>query len=290
MGVAERRGVTRRAGGTVTWGVTHRILALAAAAAAALVAASCSVTSYLDPARPFYQTRYGVPRDAEPGLRVVTFNIKEGRHVAEATSALAGHRDLRQADIVVLQEMNAQAVEAIARALRMNSAYFPATHEPGGPDWGNAVLSPWPIEDARKLVLPHLGRIRRRARTATSVLVRHRSGPIRVYSTHLGSPWDTGEGSRRDQARAILDDADTTSGPVIVAGDFNSEKIGPLFESRGYCWPTRWAGPTVHGYAVDHVFARGLCDGTGRARAGVARDVKDASDHRPVWAVLGLGS
>ena len=56
---------------------------------------------------------------------MVTFNIKEGRRIAEATSALAAHRELRQADIVVLQEMNADAVEAVARALRMNSAYFP---------------------------------------------------------------------------------------------------------------------------------------------------------------------
>ena len=266
--------------------MTHRILAVAAAVAAPLVAAACTVTSYLDPARPFFETRYGVPRDSEPGLRVVTFNIKEGRRIAEATSALAAHRELRHADIVVLQEMNADAVEAVARALRMNSAYFPATREPGGPDWGNAVLSPWPIEDARKVVLPHLGRIRRRARTATSVLVRHRSGAVRVYSTHLGSPWDTGEASRRDQARKILDDAEASAAPVIVAGDFNSEKLGRLFESRGYCWPTRGVGPTVHGYSVDHVFVRGLCT-VERARAGAVRDLADVSDHRPVWAVLG---
>jgi endonuclease/exonuclease/phosphatase (EEP) superfamily protein YafD len=38
---------------------------------------------------------------------------------------------------------------------------------------------------------------------------------------------------------------------------------------------------------VDHVFARGLCALAEGPRAGVARDVKDASDHRPVWAILG---
>jgi endonuclease/exonuclease/phosphatase family metal-dependent hydrolase len=263
--------------------MARRVLAVAAVV---LLAAACSVKSYLDPARPFYSTRHGVPRDTEPGVRVVTFNIKEGRRFAEAAAALARHRDLRDADIVVVQEMNAQAVDALAAALRMNSAYFPATREPGGPDWGNAVLSPWPIEGEHKVLLPHLGRVRRRARTATSALVRLPSGPVRVYSTHLGSPWDTSEGSRRDQARAILDDAAGSAAPVIVAGDFNSEKVGALFESRGYCWPTRGVGPSIHGYSVDHVFARGLCTARG-ARAGVARDVKDASDHRPVWAFLG---
>ena len=252
---------------------------------AAWVAAGCRVTNYLEPARPYYSTRDGVVRDTEPGIRVVTFNIKEGRKVPEAIAALGGHRDLREADVVVLQEMNAEGVAAVAQALRMNSAYFPATREPGGgPDWGNAVLSPWPIEDPHKVLLPHLGRVRHRGRTATSVVVRHASAAIRVYSTHLGSPWDTGEGSRRDQASRILDDAEASREPVVVAGDFNSETVGKLFEGRGYCWPTRDKGATVHRFSVDHVFARGLCGPANRA--GVARDVDDASDHRPVWAVL----
>jgi endonuclease/exonuclease/phosphatase family metal-dependent hydrolase len=267
--------------------MTRRLPAVAvAAAAAALIVPACTVRSYLDPARPFYQTRHGVPRDSEPGLRVVTFNIKEGRRVGEASAALASHPELRDADVVVLQEMNAGAVEAVAKALRMNSVYYPATRQPGGADWGNAVLSPWPITDSSKVLLPHLGRIRRRGRTATSALVRHPSGAVRVYSTHLGSPWDTGEASRRDQAARFLDDAEARAEAVVVAGDFNSEKIGRLFERRGYCWPTRSVGPTIHGYSVDHVFARGLCAGVERARAGAVRDVKDASDHRPVWAVL----
>lgn len=133
---------------------------------------------------------------------MVTFNVREGQRVAEAVAALARHPDLRDADIVVLQEMNAEGVAAIAKALRINSAYYPATREPNeGPDWGNA-LSPWPIEDARKILLPHLGRIRRRGRTATSALVRHASGPVRVYSTHLGSPWDTGRVAGETRRRA----------------------------------------------------------------------------------------
>ena len=246
------------------------------------------MTNYLEPARPFYETHDGVARDTEPGLRVVTFNVKEGQKISEAITALGRHPDLRDADVVLLQEMNAEGVAAVAKALRMNSAYFPATRQPGGgPDWGNAVLSPWPIEEPRKILLPHLGRVRRRGRIATSVLVRYRSSLVRVYSTHLGSLWDMGEASRRDQATRILDDADRNRDPVVVAGDFNSETVGQLFEARGYCWPTRGVGPTIHRFSVDHLFARGLCGAPGAARGGVASDVKDASDHRPVWAILG---
>ena len=116
-----------------------------ALAAAMLLLAGCRVSNYLEPAQPFYATHDGVARDKEPGLRVVTFNVKEGQKIAEAIAALGRHPDLRDADVVVLQEMNAEGVAAVARALRMNSAYFPATREPGaGRDWGNAVLSPWP--------------------------------------------------------------------------------------------------------------------------------------------------
>jgi endonuclease/exonuclease/phosphatase (EEP) superfamily protein YafD len=37
-------------------------------------------------------------------------------------------------------------------------------------------------------------------------------------------------------------------------------------------------------FSYDHIFSRGL--GTGGTEAGVAREVEDASDHRPVWVVL----
>lgn len=94
-------------------------------AAAMLFLAGCRVTNYAEPAQPFYATHDGVARDKEPGLRVVTFNVKEGEKIAETIAALGQHPDLRDADIVVLQEMNAEGVAAVARALRMNSAYFP---------------------------------------------------------------------------------------------------------------------------------------------------------------------
>jgi len=52
--------------------------------------------------------------------------------------------------------------------------------------------------------------------------------------------------------------------------------------AEGFAWPTKEVGGSVRGFSFDHVFVRGL--GRAGAVAGVARDVKDASDHRPVWA------
>jgi endonuclease/exonuclease/phosphatase family metal-dependent hydrolase len=244
------------------------------------------VTNYLDPNLPRYETGLGDSRDAEPGLRVVTFNVEKGLKVQQAIVALEGHRDLRGADVLVLQEMDAAGIAAVAEALRMNSIYYPASREPGsGRDWGNAILSPWPIEDTRKLLLPHRSRGTRRARIATTARVRLPSGPVRLYSVHFGSPLGTSPGGRRDQASAVLADARESPDPVVVAGDLNSHGLGRLFEEHGYCWPTKHVGPSVRGFSFDHVFARGLCSPP--LVAGVARDVKKASDHRPVWAVLG---
>lgn len=250
---------------------------------------SCApVSNYLDPSGPHYETSHGAPRNPEPAFRIVTFNVEKGERVKEAGAALARHPELRDADVVVLQEMTAPGVAAVADALRMNSVYYPASRQPhGGADWGNAILSPWPLEDGRKILLPHWSRGTNRGRTATTARVRLPTGPVRVYSVHLGSPLGMGEGKRRDQAAVILADAESSGEPVVVAGDFNSQGIGVLFLERGYCWPTRHIGPTVSRLSFDHVFGKGVCGAPEVLRAGVARDVKDASDHRPVWAVLG---
>jgi endonuclease/exonuclease/phosphatase family metal-dependent hydrolase len=251
---------------------------------------SCTpVTNYLDPAGPHYETRQGAADDPEPAFRIVTFNVEKGERVQQAVAALTRHPELRDADVVVMQEMNAPGVAAVAQALRMSSVYYPASQQShGGPDWGNAILSRWPIEDGRKILLPHLSRGTKRGRTATVARVRRPTGAVRVYSVHLGSPLGMGEDSRRDQAAVILADAESSTEPVVVAGDFNSQGIGVFFLERGYCWPTRRIGPTISRLSFDHVFARGVVCGAPEAlRAGVARDVKDASDHRPVWVVLG---
>jgi endonuclease/exonuclease/phosphatase (EEP) superfamily protein YafD len=124
-----------------------------------------------------------------------------------------------------------------------------------------------------------------RAAVTARVLVAGRA--IRVYSVHLGSPLGTSGGNRRQQAEVVLADARAVPEPVLVAGDFNSSSVGRAFEAEGFAWPTKAVGATTRRFSFDHVFARGLTPGAATA-AGVAREVRDASDHRPVWAVLAL--
>lgn len=250
----------------------------------ALANAGCaSAHNYLDPDGPRYETRLGEVRDAEPALRVVTFNIENGRRVAQAIAGFRQDAALRGADVVVLQEMDAAGVEAIARALALNAVYFPATNVKGR-DLGNAVLSPWPIETSWKVLLPHRSRLVKKARAAVAARLRVDGRALVVYSVHLGSPVGFSGRQRTQQAQAILADAMRNADPVILAGDFNSKSVGEVFERAGYAWPTKTVGKTVGPFSYDHIFSRGFLEAA--RGAGVARGVRDASDHRPVWVVL----
>jgi endonuclease/exonuclease/phosphatase family metal-dependent hydrolase len=264
--------------------VIHRTAAVGALCV--LAAAGCkTATNYLDPQGPVYRGASVTAAPEYKDIRVVTFNIEFGVHVDQAIEGLVEHPALRGADVVALQEMDAPGVEKIAAALHMNYVYYPVSLNPKyGRDFGNALLSPWAIEDSRKVLLPHTSRLLKQARAAVTARIRIAGQDVQVYCLHLGSPFGASPGDRRDQSEAVLADVRHVEGPVIIAGDFNSHGIGERFEAQGFSWPTRNVGNSVHGFSFDHIFVRGLrVDGT---EAGVAREVKDASDHRPVWAAI----
>jgi len=241
--------------------------------------------NYSDPAGPRHSGVAAVRPEPRPGIRVVTFNIKYGRQVARAIEALS-RPPLAGADLIVLQEMDARGVASIAEALGMGYVYYPAAVPPrSGRDFGNAILSPWPIEAGKKIVLPHLSRIVHEARAAVRATVRVGDRPLRVYSVHLGSPLGISGRKRREQAQAVVADADDSLHPVVVAGDFNSKGIGTQFVAAGYAWPTERVGRTTALFSFDHIFTRGLCP-FGEVGAGVSREGPKASDHLPVWADL----
>jgi endonuclease/exonuclease/phosphatase family metal-dependent hydrolase len=165
----------------------------------------------------------------------------------------------------------------------MSYVYYPATlRSATGRDFGNAILSRWPISDDRKIILPHLGRLAKSLRTATAATIAVAGVPVRVYSVHLGTIIDLGPGAKRDQAQAVL--ADAAAYPhVIVSGDMNSHGIGREFRAAGYVWPTEHNPRTKHFWNWDHVFLKGL-ELRDITSTGVVRDTRHASDHRPVWA------
>jgi endonuclease/exonuclease/phosphatase (EEP) superfamily protein YafD len=254
----------------------------------ASLAPGCASTphNYLDPERPLYAGSFGVAPAGTPEIRVVTFNIEFGRRVDQAIEALESHESLRDPDLLLLQEMDQDGVEKVAKALRLNYAYCPSSVNPKtGRDLGTAVLTPWPIEDRWKVRLPHLSRLSHHARSVVGAHVAIAGRRVRVYSVHFGTLLGLGGSQRREQLQAVVDDARGSSDPVILGGDFNSRGLAARLAGQGFLWPTRDIEATWKSFHFDHVLVRGFTPPPA-SRAGVARDVKDASDHRPAWVRL----
>ena len=273
---------------------------LAAALLAGSGLACAPATSYLDPQGPLHEFRREPPARLAPAetvpLRVVSFNIAYAVHIDRALEVLQGTEALRDPDVLTLQEMDAAGTERIAQALGMNAVYFPSgVHPKYHRDFGCAVLSPWPLEQPRKLVLPHGARgsgLRRSVAVATLVRGAQR---IRVYSVHLPSPLAVSGGSRREQLRVIGKDAATSADPVLIAGDFNTHGQVAELERAGFAWLTRGLGDTTHfsllgipitDLSYDHFLVKRLRLAAGAAALGVVADNHAASDHLPIWALL----
>ena len=272
--------------------LTRRALRAALRSALLLLAAACTGRNYRAPDGPRHAGPGPAPAAAARAdtLRVVSFNIRYAIEIDSAIAVLRTDPALRGADLVLLQEMDADGTRRVAEALGMWWAYYPAIYRrPTRRDFGNAVLSRWPIVEDAKLVLPHRSRYARTQRIATAATVRVGNAPgdsalVRVYSTHLGTVLDVSAASRRDQLRAIL--ADAARWPrVVVGGDMNSEAVGRLARDAGYAWPTERIGfTTPRRQRLDHVFFRGLAPRAADA-AGVVTAIRRASDHYAVWAV-----
>jgi endonuclease/exonuclease/phosphatase family metal-dependent hydrolase len=241
--------------------------------------------NYVDPQGPRFAGSFRAA-DVDATFRVVTFNVKFARHPDRAIALFREHPEMAGADVVALQEMKEDAVERIARVLGFDYVYYPSAYHPSAKgNFGNAVLSRWPIVEDRKLPLPHLSRWRKLQRAACVAVVQVGTRRVRVYSVHLETPFGISRGQREDQARALVEDAARHPEPAVVAGDFNSRWIADDFERAGYRWTTRGLGNTLRLFAWDHVFVKGL-PVPEEPDAGIVRDTRGASDHRPVWLAL----
>jgi endonuclease/exonuclease/phosphatase family metal-dependent hydrolase len=259
----------------------------AAAVVSLVLAAGCAtVSNYEDPAAPVYTGGSPAGGQGGPSLRVVTFNLKWGRHVDRAADLFSRPGPLRDADLLVLQEMDRAGTERLARALGFSYVYVPSAFHPVPKhDFGVALLSPWPLEEPRKLLLPHQHRFRKLRRSAAVATLRSPLGPVRAYGIHFESAAGAWDRVRREQARVVLADAAGWAGPIIVAGDFNARVGARELARAGLTWATEAVKNTLGPFDYDHILARGLCP-AGPGAAAAAEDETEASDHDPVWAVL----
>ena len=253
----------------------------------ALLSACATAQNYPDTTGPRYHGEFAGQALA-PAIKVVTLNLKYAQRVATAIQLLREVPALRDADVITLQEMDDAGTSAIARALSLNYVYYPgAVHPKTGRDFGNAVLARWPIDADTKLLLPHPGRFRHMQRIAVGATVHVRDTTLRCYSVHFETPGAVSAAQRREQAAAVVQDAQGFD-RVLVAGDFNNQNVvAAAFQGAGYHWITRGEPHTISYFRWDHMFTRGL---TLRdvASTGVVLDARGVSDHKPVWAELVL--
>jgi len=261
------------------------ILLFACLTGASALGGCATARNYDDPIGPVLTGRTLAAPVAASALRIVTFNLKFGKHVDAAAELLAGAGPLSRADVLLLQEMDEPATLRLAQALAVNYAYVPsAVHPSTRRDLGVAILSPWPIQDAAKVLLPHRHRWRKMRRSAARATLETGIGPVRVYAVHLETAFGLSGRGRREQAAAVLRDAADWNGPIVIAGDFNGAAGARTMATSGFAWLTRDVRNTSGPFDLDHILVRGLCPAGGPPAAKARAD--GISDHQPVWAVV----
>jgi endonuclease/exonuclease/phosphatase family metal-dependent hydrolase len=174
-----------------------------------------------------------------PNYRLGTFATRlDG--LAEAISGF---------DVVALQEV--ASVEQVEQLARRTGMYFHDTFLEGQPGCGGclggqAILSRWPLSDARQLDGERPGCFMgincggpNGIQAATVLAPGHQ--PLRLVNAHLSVRADEWKAAQAAQIRREL--VDPFSGPVLVAGDFNGND--DLVSPKGPLREAHWAPSKV---------------------------------------------
>jgi endonuclease/exonuclease/phosphatase family metal-dependent hydrolase len=251
-----------------------------------------SITNYNQTEGPLFTGTYtNTPAEVPAEIKIITWNIKFSEHIDTAIAELSKVKELQHADIILLQEMDETGVEAIARALQYNYVYYPASiHSHHDKNFGNTILSKWPLSDPVKLQLPHENPKNKQTRIATRAVVTIGDKQIPVYSVHTETLWLSGS-KRSEQLDTLTTDIGENTPYVIIGGDFNTltddgaESLTERFAQAKLERVSAGAEPTFSAggieFTSDHIFSRGMAP----IENGVWPDTQ-ASDHFPVWVIL----
>lgn len=253
-----------------------------------------SLKNYTEPGGPLYEGHYAAKQQIYDGLlKVVTWNINFSENINEAINILSSVEEIRDADILLLQEMDAEGVEAIAQALHYDYVYYPASiHVQHGKDFGNAILSKWPIGHSSKVILPNTFPSINQTRILVKAEITIDELQLDVYNTHLETVWMIAWGGNT-QVDFLLEQIDQDGGFPILGGDFNSWNSRSItymeecFARAGLRRLSAGAGHTFEyqglKLTLDHIWTGEVSD----YETGVWRQ-SGASDHFPLWAELKL--
>jgi endonuclease/exonuclease/phosphatase family metal-dependent hydrolase len=241
-----------------------------------------------------------------PSLRIATWNIagarQEGTGQVDLDAVVAGVRALA-VDLLAVQEVDRMLARSgrtdqpalIAQALGADWfwSYAPALvgddfrplpgPDPGGPAYGNLLVSRLPLERVEHLWFPPAGGGEQRSALLASIQVGSRS--VTVAATHLSNR----QGHNVRQLRELQQLAGSRAAPRLLVGDLNMPSTVLLLASRrgwpetgrGRTWPN--SAPTQQ---LDHILRS---DPAGAVQPRGARVVAaPVSDHRALVVELDI--
>lgn len=233
-------------------------------------------------------------------VRVMSYNIHTGRGMDKQLDLerIATVINTSGADVVAVQEVDRMTsrtlrVDQLAELTRLTGMFgrFGKGRDWEGGEYGQVLLSRWPILSFEVHPLPGPTDVERRIALAAEVQPDSMTSPVVVMATHLHHQE---EALRVPQAQELqrLADENATSGPVILMGDMNavpgSETMDMLLE--------KWTDGVGEGntYPADNpkkkidwiLVPRG---GAWKVVDGHVIEEAQASDHRPVIVELELG-
>lgn len=246
------------------------------------------------------------PREIAPSsgqIKIVTYNIRYrcGDDLNQLVELFRKDPEIGNASVLGLQEVDrnkkrtgkSNTAKTIAEALGFNYAWAaPPTASPNDEEeTGVAIMSPFPVSDVRRIVLPYEGPNRRR-RVALGATIRIYGKDFRVYSMH--GETRIAMVKKIEQMNTLIQDLKRfpESMPVILVGDFNTwegsaeGKTLKLFRDAGLYTPfgsqstfrARVLFVPIE-FRLDWVWLRGVQAVT----YGIDKKVS-LSDHYPLWA------
>jgi endonuclease/exonuclease/phosphatase family metal-dependent hydrolase len=258
-----------------------------------LIAMIFMITSSIDQASlqkdPVPFPSLAVTTTTPASFTIMTFNIHhaEGLDGKVNLNRIAELLKNEHADVIALQEVDRYRLRSgyvdqareLAQLLGMHMCFSPSLTYTVG-QYGNAILSRYPIIDSNWLLLPG----EKERRSLLSATLRIGSDDIQIEATHLGL-------STADRTAQIAQISKTLSSihrPLVLAGDFNMEAdprklesllnhVSPIPLQKGFT-------PTIAGgKEIDHLF-------TDMVNLQPAWSLPTTlSDHFPVVARILLG-
>jgi len=241
-------------------------------------------------------------------IRVVTFNVHFGKNTDAIAASLKENPNLAQADIIMIQEIEAHKSEGsvraarIAKSLKFKFIYAPArdiflnrgTH-------GLAILSKKPLQKVKTVKLPFYKLLfRSRPRIALVASAFFYGKEINLVNIHLDTTLNSRE--RILQVQEVMPALENNEKlPIIIGGDFNmipllvmgrgvpvfysnqKKKLHAFFRKQGFETKCETSGHTLRRgmvrFQLDGIYSKNASI----VQSQVERAVR-VSDHLPMWA------